>query len=450
MDPVPAVIMLAGVFHGAMYGGSTTSILLRIPGESASVVTCLDGHAMAEQGRAGAALGIAAVSSFAAASISLLLLTLVAPIVAGFALRFGPPEYTALVVLGLIAAVSLAHESTAKGVLMVGLGMLLGTVGIDPVFGEERFTFGVTRLLDGFDFVVVGMGLFGIAEVLMNLDARRAADSRTREIDRLLPTRDEWRRCRPAMLRGTGLGFLVGTLPGGGAVVSSFLAYALEKRVSNSPGLFGRGAVEGVAAPEAANNAAAAASFIPLLTLGIPGNAAIAMIFVALLVHGVQPGPFLMEEHPQLFWGVIASMYVGNVMLLVLNLPLVWVWVRFLRVPYPYLAALVVTVCAAGAYSIRGTAFDVLVMTAFGAFGFLLRKTGFPPAPLLLALVLGRIFEQSFLQSLQMSAGDLTVFATRPISAVLLLAAATLAVTPALGLRRARAGVESPSVAGRE
>jgi len=446
MDPVPAVILLAAVFHGAMYGGSTTSILLRIPGESASIVTCLDGHAMTRQGRAGTALGIAAISSFAAASMSLLLLTLVAPVVAGFALRFGPPEYASLVVLGLVAAASLSRGSMAKGLLMVALGILLGTVGIDPVFGEPRFTFGLVYLLDGFDFVVVGMGLFGIAEVLSNLGERQAPRVDEGAIGRLLPSRDEWRRCRAAIVRGTGLGFLVGTLPGGGAVVSSFLAYAVEQRVSSHPETFGRGAVEGVAAPEAANNAASVSSFIPLLTLGIPGNAAIAMIFVALMVHGVQPGPFLVEEHPRLFWGVIASMYVGNVLLLALNLPLVWLWVRLLRIPYPYLAGLVVITCLAGAYSIRNAAFDVGVMAAFGALGFLLRKGGFPVVPLLLALILGRILERSFVQSLQMSAGDPAIFVERPVSAVLLLIAAVLATAPVVRRGRAR----QPTVESRE
>jgi putative tricarboxylic transport membrane protein len=311
---------------------------------------------------------------------------------------------------------------------MVASGLQLGAVGIDPVFGEPRFTFGVPHLLDGFDLVVVGMGLFGIAEVLSRIGERRALRAAGVAIGRLLPDRDEWRRCIAAALRGTGLGFLVGTLPGGGAVVSSFLAYSIERRVSKHPHEFGRGAVEGVAAPEAANNAAATSSFIPLLTLGIPGNASIAMIFVALMVHGVQPGPFLIEEHPRIFWGVIASMYVGNVVLLALNLPLVRVWARLLRVPYPGLAGLVIVVCMAGAYSIRSQAFDVGVMTAFGVLGWGLRQGGYPAAPLVLAMILGRILERSFVQSLQMSAGDLGIFVERPVSAALLAVAAGLGV----------------------
>jgi putative tricarboxylic transport membrane protein len=437
MDPASAVILLAAVFQGAMYGGSTTSILLRIPGESASVMTCLDGHAMAREGRAGVALAIAAVSSFAAASIGLVLMTLVAPLMARFALGFGPPEYTALVAVGLIAAAGLSAGSPAKGLLMVAAGLLLGTVGIDPVFGEPRFTFGIARLMDGFDFVVVGMGLFGVAEVLGHVGRREVPRVDRAAVGTLRPTREDWHRARGAILRGSGLGFVVGTLPGGGAVVSSFLAYALEQRVSSRPEAFGTGAVEGVAAPEAANNAASVSSFIPLLTLGVPGNAAVAMIFVALMVHGVQPGPFLIEERPDLFWGVIASMYAGNLLLVALNLPLIAVWVRLLRVPYPYVASLVLVLCMAGAYSIRNAAFDVGVMTAFGVLGLLLRRGGYPAAPLVLAMILGRILERSFVQSLQMSAGDLTIFVERPLSAGLLLVAAGLVATPLLtGLRR--------------
>jgi putative tricarboxylic transport membrane protein len=320
--------------------------------------------------------------------------------------------------------------------------MLLGTVGIDPVFGEPRFTFGLLYLMDGFDYVIAGMGLFGIAEVLSTLDARRPPVVPSGTYRDLLPSRDEWRRCRPAILRGTGIGFLVGTLPGGGAVVSSFLAYAVEKGVSKRPEAFGTGMVEGVTAPEAANNAASTSSFIPLLTLGIPGNATTAMIFVALLVHGVQPGPFLVQEHPQVFWGVIASMYVANVLLLGLNLPLVWLWARLLRVPYPWLAGLVVTTCVAAAYGVRGAAFDVGVMATFGALGFLLRRGGFPVAPLLLAMILGRILERSFLQSLQMSAGDFLIFVERPVAAALLAIAAIFLVAAAV--RRPRRGAILP------
>jgi putative tricarboxylic transport membrane protein len=430
MDPTSAVIMLAGIFYGAMYGGSTTSILLNIPGEAASIVTCLDGYEMARQGRAGPALGMSALGSFIAASLSVLAMSALAPGLASFALKFGPAEYASLVFLGLIMAVYLSEGSVVKGLLMAAVGIVLGTVGIDPVFGAARFTFGVPHLMDGVDFVAAGMGLFGIAEVLMNLEAPDVRNVYQTSLRGLLPTRDDWRRSWAAILRGTGLGFFIGVLPGGGAVISSFVAYAVEKRVSRHPERFGRGAIEGVAAPESANNAASTSSFIPLLTLGIPGNASIAMIFVALMIHGIQPGPLLFQQHPNLFWGVIASMYVGNLMLLGLNLPLIGFWVRLLKVPYAYLAVVVVIICIIGAYSISNTVFDVGVMLVFGVFGYLLRKGGFPAAPLVLAMILGRILERSFLQALQMSAADLSIFVEKPISAALLAVAALVMLTP--------------------
>ncbi|HZA49937.1 MAG TPA: tripartite tricarboxylate transporter permease, partial [Myxococcaceae bacterium] len=427
------VIMLAGIFYGAMYGGSTTSILLKIPGEAASMVTCLDGYEMARNGRAGPALGMAAMASFIAATLSILVMSAVAPALASFALQFGPAEYASLVFLGLIMAVYLSDGSTVKGLLMIGAGVVLGTVGIDPVFGVARFTFGLPRLSEGLDFVTASMGLFGIAEVLSNLEARGAREVyKASSLRGLLPNREEWRRAWAAVLRGTGLGFFIGALPGGGAVISSFAAYAVEKRVSSQPERFGRGAIEGVAAPESANNAASTSSFIPLLTLGVPGNASIAMIFVALMIHGIQPGPLLLQQHPGLFWGVIASMYVGNLMLLALNLPLIGVWVRLLRVPYPYLAAVVVIVCVVGAYSIHNAVFDVGLMLLFGIAGYVLRKGGFPVAPLVLAMILGKILEQSFLQALQISAGDPRIFIQKPISAALLSVTALIALTPAL------------------
>ena len=430
MDPTAAVIMLAGIFYGAMYGGSTTSILLKIPGEAASIVTCLDGYEMARQGRAGPALGMSALGSFIAASLSVLAMSAIAPGLASFALKFGPAEYASLVFLGLIMAVYLSEGSVVKGLLMAAVGIVLGTVGIDPVFGAARFTFGVPHLMDGVDFVAAGMGLFGIAEVLMNLEAPDVRNVYQTSLRGLLPTRDYWRRSWAAILRGTGLGFFIGVLPGGGAVISSFVAYAVEKRVSRHPERFGRGAIEGVAAPESANNAASTSSFIPLLTLGIPGNASIAMIFVALMIHGIQPGPLLFQQHPNLFWGVIASMYVGNLMLLGLNLPLIGFWVRLLKVPYAYLAVVVVIFCIIGAYSISNTVFDVGVMLVFGVFGYLLRKGGFPAAPLVLAMILGRILERSFLQALQVSAADLSIFVEKPISAALLAVAALVMLTP--------------------
>ncbi|PJC76113.1 MAG: transporter [Syntrophobacterales bacterium CG_4_8_14_3_um_filter_58_8] len=431
MDPVSAVIMLSGIFYGAMYGGSTTSILLNIPGEAASVVTCLDGYKMARNGRAGAALGISALGSFIAGSLALLGVSILAPTLASFALKFGPPEYFCLVLLGLMMAIYLSEESVLKGLMMGLLGLLLGAIGLDPVSGSERFTFGVSRLTDGIDFVVMVMGLFGLAEILCNLETPENREIFKTALKGLLPTRQDWRQCWASVMRGSILGFFIGVLPGGGAIISSFAAYAVEKRLSKHPERFGSGAIEGVAAPEAANNAASTSSFIPLLTLGIPGNASIAMIFVALMIHGIRPGPLLLQEHPNLFWGVIASMYIGNVMLLGLNLPLIGFWVRMLKVPYRYLAVVVVVICVIGAYSVNNSTWDVGVMVFFGVVGYLLRKFAFPASPFILAMILGPMLEKTLQQSLIASGGDFLTFLTRPISASLLVAASFLILTPA-------------------
>ena len=431
MDPVSAVIMLSGIFYGAMYGGSTTSILLNIPGEAASVVTCLDGYKMARNGRAGAALGISALGSFIAGSLSVLGISILAPTLASFALKFGPPEYFCLVLLGLMMAIYLSEESILKGLMMGLLGLLLGTVGLDPVSGSQRFTFGVSRLTDGVDFVVMVMGLFGLAEILCNLEAPENREIFKTALKGLLPTRQDWRQCWASVVRGSALGFFIGVLPGGGAIISSFAAYAVEKRLSKHPERFGNGAIEGVAAPEAANNAASTSSFIPLLTLGIPGNASIAMIFVALMIHGIRPGPLLLQEHPDLFWGVIASMYIGNIMLLGLNLPLIGFWVRMLKVPYQYLAVVVVVVCVIGAYSVNNSTWDVGMMVFFGVVGYLLRKFAFPASPFILAMILGPMLEKTLQQSLIASGGDFLTFLNRPISASLLVAASFLMLTPA-------------------
>jgi len=432
INAASAVIMVAGIFYGAMYGGSTTSILLNIPGEAASVVTCLDGYQMARQGRAGAALGISAIGSFIAGTFGIIGLSLLAPPLAAFALQFGPAEYFALILLGLMMAIYLSEGSALKGLTMAAVGLILGMVGLDPVQGAERFTFGFAKLTDGFDFVVVAMGLFGIAEVLSNVEAPETRDIFKTALKGLLPTREDWRRCWASVVRGSLLGFFIGILPGGGAIISSFMAYAVEKRVSKTPERFGHGAIEGVAAPESANNAAASSSFIPLLTLGIPGNASIAMIFVALMIHGIRPGPMLLSEHPDVFWGAIASMYIGNVMLLALNLPLIGMWVKLLRVPYNYLAVGVLIFCIIGAYSVNNSAFDVGTVVVFGAIGYLLRKGGFPAAPLVLAMILGPQLERTLQQSLIGSGGDLRVFVEGPISATLLVGAVGLAVSPAV------------------
>jgi putative tricarboxylic transport membrane protein len=431
VEATSAVIMLAGIFYGAMYGGSTTSVLLNIPGEAASVVTCLDGYRLARQGRAGAALGMAAIGSFVAGSLGVLGVSLLAPPLAAFALKFGPRDYFALILLGLMMAVYLSEGSALKGLVMAAMGLILGTVGLDPVQGAERFTFGLSKLTDGLDFVVVAMGLFGIAEVLSNVEAPEVRDIFRTTLRKLFPTLEDWRRCWASLARGSVLGFFIGVLPGGGAVISSFMAYAVEKRVSRHPERFGHGAMEGVAAPEAANNAAATSSFIPLLTLGIPGNASIAMIFVALMIHGIRPGPLLLQEHPGLFWGTIASMYIGNAMLLALNLPLIGLWVRLLNIPYHFLAAGVLVFCIIGAYSVNNSVFDVGTMVGFGAVGYLLRKADFPVAPLILAMILGPQLERTLQQALIGSGGDLRVFLTGSISATLLVGAVALALSPA-------------------
>jgi putative tricarboxylic transport membrane protein len=430
ISPTSAVILLAGIFYGAMYGGSTTSILLNIPGEAASVVTCIDGYQMARQGRAGAALAVSAIGSFVAGTVSIVGLMFLAPPLASFALRFGAPENAALLLLGLTMVAYLSGGSVVKGLMMALLGLLLGTVGLDPVMGTPRFTYGVVKLSEGFEFTLVAMGLFGIGEVLANYELTVAPEILKTKIAGLLGTREDWRAATPPLVRGSLLGFLIGVLPGGGAVISSFIAYAVEKRLSKTPERFGQGAIEGVASPESANNAAATSSFIPLLTLGIPGNASIALIFAALLIHGIRPGPLLVNEQPQVFWGLIASMYVGNVMLLVLNLPLVWVWVKLLQVPYRLLGPLILVFVLVGAYSVNNSAADVGVTVLFGALGYLMRKFDFEPASLVLAMILGPQLEAALRRALIYSRGDLTVFFTHPIAATLLAIAALTILSP--------------------
>ncbi|HAM57713.1 MAG TPA: transporter [Candidatus Rokubacteria bacterium] len=429
LEPVSAVIMLAGIYYGSQYGGSTTSILVRIPGESSSMVTCYDGYEMTRRGRAGAALGMAAIASFVAGTASVIGLMLVAPLLGRFALAFGPWEYASLMVLGLTLVAYLGGASLLRALAMAVVGLLLATVGQDPVAGVERFTFGAQTLLDGIDLVPVFMGLFGIAEVLETME-RPPDQQRLATPGDLLPTRQDFRDSLAPVARGTVLGFFLGVLPGGGATVASIASYVTEKRFARNRDRLGQGAIEGVAGPEAANNAAATGSFVPLLTLGIPANVVMAMMLAALTLHGIRPGPLLISERPDLFWGTITSMYLGNVLLLILNLPLVGLFIQILRVPYPILAPAIVLFCLIGAYSVTGQVAEVLTMVCFGIGGYLLRKLGFEAAPLVLALILGRPLEEALRQALALSQGSFLPFLTRPISLVLLLATAAALTTP--------------------
>jgi putative tricarboxylic transport membrane protein len=440
--PEAGIIMMAGIYYGSMYGGSTTSILVNIPGEAASVVTCLDGHEMAKQGRAGPALGMAALASFIAGTAAIVALMLVAPMLARVAVAFGPAEYFSLMVLGLTLLAFMTQGSLAKALLMAGLGLVLGLVGIDSINAQARLTFDRLELIDGIGLVPVVMGLFGVAEILANLEQPKTRKIIAARIGSLLPTVGDWRASGWPIARGTGLGFLLGILPGGGAVIASFASYAIEKRASAAPERFGRGAIEGVAGPEAANNAAAGGAFIPLLTLGIPPNVVMALLLGAFIVHGVQPGPLLMTQRPDLFWGVVASMYIGNVMLLVLNMPLIGMWVQVLKVRYAVLFPLILMFCIVGVYSSSTASFDVLVMVAFGVLGYLMRKLGYEPAPLVLAFVLGPLLENNLRKALILSQGELSTFLARPISAACLAAAALVLFAPLLpALRRTRESV---------
>lgn len=419
-EPTTAIIFLAGIYYGAMYGGSTTSILLRIPGEAASVVTSIDGYQMAQKGKAGAALGIAAIGSFIAGTVGVIGLTFVAPPLAEFALKFGPPEYFALMLIGLLLAVFLSGGSPIKGSIMLFLGIMLANVGLDPISGKERFTFGVISLQNGFEFVTLAMGLFGLSEVFITLEQKGAAEFVTKKIGKLFPTAKDWADSKGAVLRGSIIGFFTGVIPGGGAVVASLTSYALEKRLSKNPEEFGQGAIAGVAGPESANNGASSSSFIPLLTLGIPCNASIAMIFAALLVQGITPGPFLISEHPSVFWGVIASMYLGNVILLILNLPMVGVWVQLLKVPFGILGPVIVMFTVVGCYSLNNDVFNVYMFIIFGIVGYILRKLCFDPGPMIMSFILAPLIENSLRQSLLMSAGSFGIFVSRPISGTLM------------------------------
>ena len=430
MSPTGAMIMLAGIYYGAQYGGSTTSILVNIPGESSSVVTCLDGYQMARQGRAGPALGIAAFSSFFAGTIGVLGLSFLAPPLVDAALTFGAPEYFALMCLGLTVLTFLAQRSMLKALIMAVLGLFVGTIGFDITTGIQRFTLGIQDLMEGVGLVQIAMGMFGISEILLNIEKTVKVTVFETKLKGLFPNLQDWRRSIGAILRGTGIGFFLGILPGGGAVIASFSSYAIEKRLSKHPEKFGTGVIEGVAAPESANNAAAQGAFIPLMTLGIPSNVVMALLLGALMIHGLTPGPLLMTRNPDLFWGVITSMYIGNVMLLILNLPLIPMWVRFLKIPYPILFPFILLFCLIGVYTINNNIFDIYLMIFFGIVGYLARKFEFEAAPFILAVVLGPMMEKAFRQSLIMFQGDFSVFIRRPISGVIFGLAAILLVLP--------------------
>lgn len=420
LSPVSSIIMLAGIYYGAQYGGSTTSILVNIPGETSSIVTCLDGYQMARKGRAGPALGIAAFGSLIGGTISVIILMFLVFTLAQAALKFGPPEYFSLICLSMIISSYLARGSFVKAIIMILVGLIFGCVGLDLVSGMPRFTFGCSSLLDGIGVVQIAMGLFGISEVLMNLEESLDRTIFKAKVKNLLPNREDWKRSIGPIIRGSFLGFLLGILPGGGAVIASFISYSIEKRLSKHPEEFGQGAIEGVAGPETANNAGAGGAFVPLLALGIPSNVVMALLMGALIIHGVPPGATLISQHPQIFWGVIASMYIGNFMLVLLNLPLIGLWVKLLKVPYRILMPLILLFCLIGSYSINNNIVDVIIMIIFGIVGYILKKFDYEAAPLMLAFILGPLLEKSFRQSLIMSDGKFSIFFIKPISAAAL------------------------------
>ncbi len=420
LSPVGSLIMLAGIYYGAQYGGSTTAILAKMPGESSSIITCLDGYQMAQKGRAGAALSIAALSSFFAGTVSIFLVAVASVPLSAAALQFGAAEYFSLMTLGLVGSIVLAQGSLLKAIAMVLLGLFFGLVGTDLESSVQRYTFGIPALSDGIGFIAVGMGLFGIAELVANLERGNVEAEKTNIVGGLMPTREEIRAAIPAVLRGSALGSLLGILPGGGATLASFAGYALEKKLSKTPERFGTGMVEGVASPESANNAAAQTSFIPKLTLGVPSNAVMALMIAAMMLQGLTPGPQILVKQPELFWGLIASMWIGNVMLLVINLPLIGIWVKLLDVPYRLLFPIIIVVSCIGVYGTSNSTFDVWLTLLFGLIGFVLYKLGCEPAPLLLGFVLGPMMEQNLRRALVLSRGDPMTFVQRPVSLVLL------------------------------
>lgn len=433
LDPTGAIIMLSAIYYGAMYGGTITSVLLNVPGEAASVITCIEGHEMAKRGRGGTALGIAAIGSFIGGMFAVMALVVVATPLAALALEFGPPEFFALMLVGLCLVTGLAGRSLLAGILMTVAGLLIAMIGIDPVRGAPRFAFGVPELYDGVDFIPVAMGLFGIGEIMLTAEKPFKEVIKTK-LSNLLPSREEWRNSAGAIARGTGIGFFLGLIPGVGSIIPTFMSYIVEKRLSKTPEKFGTGLIEGVAGPETANNAYANAAMVPLLTLGIPSSPTIAVLMGAFIVNGLTPGPFLFQERPDLVWAVIASFFIGNVILLVLNLPLVGLWAKILEVPYQYICVGTLLFCVLGAYSIKQSVFDIWVMLLFGIIGYLLRKLDFPMAPAILGLILGPQIEKSLRTSLEMSAGSYSIFFTRPITLVLIILSVVILVVSALKL----------------
>src|SRR5712671_206796 len=438
LNATNAIVMLAGIYYGSQYGGSTTSILLRIPGEASSVMTCIDGNAMARKGRAGAALCIAAVGSWIAGTFGVIVLTVIAPPLATLALRFGPPEYTALLTMGLIFLAYMSTSSLTRTLLMACLGLLLGMIGIDPLSGHFRYSFDIPELGDGIGIVPVAVGLFGLGEILATPSHQVTGEVVRPKFRELWPNREEWRQSAMPIARGTVMGFLIGIIPGSAHIISSFLSYAVEKKISRHPEEFGQGAVAGVAGPESANNAASTGAFVPMLALGIPTGPVTAVLMAALMIHGVPPGPSLVNDHPDVFWGFVASMYVGNIMLLALNLPLVGLFVNVLRIPYAYLYPLIIMFCIIGVYEVSHSIVDVWIMLIMGIIGYGLRKFGFDPAPLVLGLVIAPTLEMSLRQSLIMSNGNWAIFLQRPISLTLLVVCGALLALAALSLIRSR------------
>ncbi|MET0218210.1 MAG: tripartite tricarboxylate transporter permease [Burkholderiales bacterium] len=439
LPPVSALIMLAGIYYGAQYGGSTTAILVNLPGESSSVITALDGYQMARQGQAGRALATAAIGSFFAGTVSTILIALFSPPLAEVALKFGPAEYFSLMVLGLIASIVLAQGSLLHALGMILIGLLLGIVGTDVNSGMARYTFDLPELADGINFVIVAMGVFGLGEIISNLEHELTRTVMLKKVTGLMPTKDDLKRIVGPVLRGTALGSVLGILPGGGAMLASFSAYALEKKISKNSANFGKGAIEGVAAPESANNAGAQTSFIPMLTLGIPSNPVMALMIGALIIQGIQPGPSVMTEQPELFWGIIVSMWIGNLFLLVLNLPLIGLWVKMISVPYHFLYPAILVFCCIGVFSLNNSSFDVYLMALFGLAGYIFRKLECEPAPMLLGFILGPMMEEYLRRALLLSKGDPMVFLTRPISAVMLalaFGAIIVVLTPAIRKKR--------------